>query len=33
MALGSDHFKDEIELLAKRRTRLKKAGRPRLEEK
>jgi putative transposase len=32
MALGNDRFKDEVELVAKRRVRLKKAGRPRLEE-
>ena len=31
MALGNDRFKDEIELLAKRRARPKKAGRPKLE--
>jgi len=32
MALGNERFKDEIELLAKRRVRPKKAGRPKLEE-
>ena len=31
MALGNDRFKDEVELLAKRRARPKKSGRPKLE--
>jgi hypothetical protein len=32
MALGDERFKDEVELLAKRRTRPKNAGRPRFVE-